>query len=469
MKRILQRSWLIFIVALAFLGTLAYLVFLTLTNNSSWVDQPYNGHVAGINGLLNAGYIADRNGEMLAQTVDGERVYHEDKSTRTALLHTVGDNSLNISTAIQSQYRSQLTGYSFIWGLNMPDSFKKSSDMVLTIDAETCKVAYENLKDYDSGACVIYNYETGEILCSVSVKSYDPQAPPEITEDNIEEWEGVYLDNVISSTYTPGSIFKIVTSACAIDNLPDIWDRTWTCTGEKEIGGSDITCVGSHGTVDLENAFGHSCNIVFAELAVELGAEKMTETADAMGINSQYVVNGVKTKAGNYDVSEAGTNQLAWSGVGQYTNAVNPMEMAIMCGAIANGGTPKSPYMIKGESGSFWSDLGLSAESTDLEPMLSSETAEKVKELMRHAVVNDYGDTMFGDLTVCAKTGTGETVTGEKTDKNDGWMIGFSTDEDCPLAFACVVRGTDRYGYATAGQVAKNAMIKASENLRKEK
>ena len=124
MKRVLQRSWLVFIVALAFLATLAYLVFLTLTNNSSWVDQPYNGHVAGTNGLLNAGYIADRDGEILAQTVDGQRVYHEDKDTRTALLHTVGDNSLNISTAIQSQYRSQLTGYSFIWGLNLPDSFK---------------------------------------------------------------------------------------------------------------------------------------------------------------------------------------------------------------------------------------------------------------------------------------------------------------------------------------------------------
>lgn len=468
MKRILQRSWLIFLVALAFLATLAYLVFLTLTNNSAWVDQPYNGHVAGANGLLNAGYIADRNGEILAQTVDGERVYHENKSVRTALLHTVGDNSLNISTAIQSQYRSQLTGYSFVWGLNMPKSFKRSSDMTLTLDAETCKVAYENLKDYDSGACVIYNYNTGEILCSVSVKSYDPQAPPEINEDNEDQWDGVYLDNTISSTYTPGSIFKIVTAACAIENISDIWDREWYCSGKEEIGGGDITCVGSHGTVDLKNAFGHSCNIVFAELAVELGAEKMTETANAMGVNSSFVVNSVNTKAGNYDVTDANKNQLAWSGVGQYTNAVNPMEMAIMCGAIANGGTPKNPYMIKGESGSFWSDLGFSTESTNLEPMLSSDTAEKLKELMRHAVVNDYGDSMFGGLTVCAKTGTGETVTGEETDQNDGWMVGFSTDEDCPLAFACVVRGTSQYGYATAGQVAKNAMIQAAKAMNNE-
>lgn len=469
MKRVLKRSWMIFIVALAFLATLAYLILQTFVNSSAWVDQPYNGHVSGANGLLGAGQITDRNGEVLAQTVDGKRVYHEDKATRTALLHTIGDNSLYISTAIQSQYRSQLTGYNFVWGINLPDSFKTSSDMMLTVDAETCKVAYNSLKDYDSGSCVIYNYKTGEILCSVSVKSYDPQAPPEINENNEDKWEGVYLDNTLSSAYTPGSIFKVVTSACAIDNIEDIEERTWTCNGRKEIGGSDITCVGAHGTVNLDEAFGSSCNIVFAELAVELGAEKMTETANAMGINSSFTVNGINTKKGNYDVSDADQNQLAWSGVGQYTNAVNPMGMAIMCGAIANGGTPKLPYMVKGESGNFWTDLGLSSESTEGERMLSVETSKRVEELMRYAVVNDYGDTMFGDLTVCAKTGTGETLTGEGEDKNDGWMIGFSTDEDCPLAFACVVRGTDRYGYATAGQVAKNAMIQASKSLKAEK
>lgn len=466
MKRILKRSWMVFIVALAFLLALVYLIFQTLMNASSWVDQPYNGHVAGESGLLDAGVITDRNGDILAQTVDEKRVYHPDKDTRTALLHTVGDNSLNISTAIQSQYRSQLTGYNFIWGLNLPDSFRGKSDMSLTIDAETCKVAYNGLKNYDSGACVIFNYNTGEIICSVSVKSYDPQAPPEITEENEDEWDGVYLDNALVSTYTPGSIFKIVTSACAIDNLPDVEQRQWTCNGEKEIGGSMVTCVDAHGTIGLDEAFGHSCNIVFAELAVELGKEKMTETADEMGINSSVTVNAVRTKAGKYDVSQANTHQLAWSGVGQYNDAVNPMQMAVMCGAIAKGGTPKIPYMVKGESGNFWSDLGFSTEGGNGKNMLSVQTAEKVKNLMRNAVVNDYGDSMFGGLTVCAKTGTGETVTGEETDKNDGWMVGFSSDEDCPLAFACVVRGSDQYGYSTAGQVVKNAMIQAAESLR---
>jgi peptidoglycan glycosyltransferase len=464
----LQRSWLIFIVVIAFLGGLGFLVFKTIFNAADWADQTYNRHISGAGGFARAGAILDRNGDTLAKTVDDERVYNSDSDVRKALLHVVGDDSFNISTSVQSMFRSQLTGYSFIWGLNLPESLQKSRDITLTVDSSTCKAAYNALKNYDSGACVIYNYKTGEILCSVSTRTYDPQAPPKITEDNEDEYEGVYLDNVLSSTYTPGSIFKIVTTAAALENLSDVESRTWYCSGREEIGGSDITCVSAHGTVNLEQAFGHSCNIVFAELAVEIGEDKMTETAKKLGINSSFSINGISTKKGKYNVSKANTNQLAWSGVGQYNDKVNPMQMAIICGAIANGGTPTNPYFISGASGSILPDLSLAGNGSKGTTLLSSTTAEKLGELMRYAVVNDYGDSMFGGLTVCAKTGTGETVTGQDEDKNDGWMVGYSTDEDCPLAFACVVRGSSQYGYSTAGQVAKAAMIQAAKSLRAE-
>lgn len=466
MKRTLQRSWLIFILVIAFLVGMAFLVVETVLGASDWVDQPYNGHIAGAGGLLEAGVISDRNENVLAQTVDNKRVYNDDADVRKALLHVVGDDSLNISTAIQSQFRSQLTGYSFIWGLNLPDSFRGGKDVDLTVDADTCKTAYNALKEYDSGACVIYNYETGEIICDVSTKTYDPADPPEITKDNEDEYEGVYLDNVLSSTYTPGSIFKIVTAAAAIENIPDIWDRTWTCNGKEEIDGGDVTCVEAHGTMNLKEAFGHSCNIVFAELAVELGEDVMTETAEKMGINASFKISGIKTKAGNYDVSKATTHQLAWSGVGQYEDKVNPMQMAILCGAIAKKGTPVIPYLVEGTSGSMLKDMGLAGSASNGERMLDSDTSKSLKELMRFAVQNDYGDDMFGGLTVCAKTGTGETLISEGSDKNDGWMVGFAADKDVPLAFACVVRGTSDYGYSTAGQVAKAAMIQAAESLR---
>ena len=465
MKRMLNRSWMIFVIVLAFFIGLGFLIFQTVYNATEWATKPYNLHTAGSGGLADAGTITDRNGEILAQTVDGKRVYNEDESVRTALLHVVGDNSINISTAIQSQkdFRSTLTGYSFVWGINLPDSLKKTSanskDIQLTVDAKTCKVAYDALKDYDSGACVIYNYQTGEILCSVSVKSYDPQAPPTITEENQEEYEGVYLDNVLSSTYTPGSVFKIVTSACAIENIDDIWDRTWDCSGSVEYVGNKITCNDNakHGHMNLKQAFAKSCNVVFAELAVELGDEKLMETAEKLGLTSSFSIDGISTKAGNFNVKGVDDNSLGWAGVGQYTDEVNPMHMAIMCGAIANGGTTKTPYLAK---------KGVFSTTTE-ETLLDKETSEGLTELMKYAVENSYGSTMFGDLNVCAKTGTGETSKGEN-ELNNGWMVGFATDEDCPLAFACVVSGTQNYGYGTAGQVAKQGMIQAAKSLRGE-
>ena len=459
MKRALQRSLLIFVVAVAFLGGLGYFTYSLIVNSSDWVDQAYNGHISGNGGLEQAGSIYDRNGVLLAQTVDGKRIYHEDEATRKALLHVIGDDSLNISTAVQSMYRSELTGYNFLWGVGVPESLKIKHDINLTIDAETCRVAYEGFNGRD-GACVIYNYETGEVICSVSTKAYDPQAPPTITKENEDEYEGVYLDNVLSSSYIPGSIFKIVTAAAAYENIPDIESRTFYCEQEKEIGGSDVTCMEYHGEMTFKEAMACSCNIVFADLAVELGQDKMTQTANKMGINSSFNISGVNTAKGRYDVSKANTNQLAWSGVGQYNDLVNPMQMAVICGSIANGGKTKMPYIMD-DATSFLSDMGIPLPGKMSDELVSPQTAEKLKEIMRYTISDYYGDGMFGGLTVCAKTGPGETGEGKEP---NAWMVGFSIDEDCPLAFAVVVEHGG-IGYSNAGPIASSALIQAAKSL----
>lgn len=170
---------------------------------------------------------------------------------------------------------------------------------------------------------------------------------------------------MLSSTFTPGSIFKIVTSAAAIENIPDLYDRTWVCNGSENIGGSEVTCTETHGTLTYKEAMAHSCNIVFAKLAVELGSDTMTKTAEKIGINSSFDVDGIKTAKGSYDVSDANENQLGWSGVGQYNDKVNPMQMAIICGAIANGGKATNPTLIKDES--ILSALGINYKSSGQE------------------------------------------------------------------------------------------------------
>ena len=455
MKRILKRSTLILVFTLLFIGGASFFCVELVFNADDWANQPYNAHISGNGGLEQAGAVYDRNGTVLAKTQGTDRVYNENYSVRVGLLHTVGDNSLNISTAVQSKYRSQLTGYSLIWGLNMPQSLRTSHDITLTVDANASAAAYDALSAYGKqGACVVYNYKTGEVISSVSTYSYDPEAPPEINEDNEHEYEGVYLDHVLSSSYTPGSIFKLVTAAAAIENIPDLFERTWYCEGHEDIGGQEVRCVDgeAHGTLDFYGALEHSCNIVFAELAVELGPEKMTAAAEKMGINLSYEIDDVSTAKGHYDVSKATTNELAWSGVGQYNDEVNPMQMAILCGAIANGGNSVNPTYIKSGTGDLLKMIGLN--DTKSRELLKSSTASTLSQSMPSYT--------FGSLSVRAKTGTAEV--GDEKSPN-ARMVGFSTDEDCPLAFACVVEDAG-FGSQYARPVAETAMQSAAQALR---
>ncbi len=455
MKRILKRSTLILVFTLLFIGGASFFCVELVFNADDWANQPYNAHISGNGGLEQAGAVYDRNGTVLAKTQGTDRVYNENYSVRVGLLHTVGDNSLNISTAVQSKYRSQLTGYSLIWGLNMPQSLRTSHDITLTVDANASAATYDALSAYGKqGACVVYNYKTGEVISSVSTYSYDPEAPPEINEDNEHEYEGVYLDHVLSSSYTPGSIFKLVTAAAAIENIPDLFERTWHCEGHEDIGGAEVRCVDgeAHGTLDFYGALEHSCNIVFAELAVELGPEKMTAAAEKMGINLSYEIDDVSTAKGHYDVSKATTNELAWSGVGQYNDEVNPMQMAILCGAIANGGNSVNPTYIKSGTGDLLKMIGLN--DTKSRELLKSSTASTLSRSMPSYT--------FGSLSVRAKTGTAEV--GDEKSPN-AWMVGFSTDEDCPLAFACVVEDAG-FGSQYARPVAETAMQSAAQALR---
>ena len=128
----------------------------------------------------------------------------------------------------------------------------------------------------------------------VSSPNFDPANPPsDLDTDQSGKYEGVYLNKALSSTYTPGSIFKLVTTAAAIENIPNIEQRTFQCTGKTVINGREITCDSVHGTINYRDGLAKSCNIVFADLAVELGKNTMTKTANAMGFNKVFHVESI--------------------------------------------------------------------------------------------------------------------------------------------------------------------------------
>lgn len=453
MKKVLTRSLLTWFLALVFFVGLGYFVVRLVTNASYWAQLPMNQHLSS-NGLARAGAIYDRNGVVLAESVEGERVYNSDESVRKAVLHTVGDDSTAIATSVQSMYRNDLVGYSFLLGLGLPESFRSTKDITLTIDSQACAAVYNAMAANGyKGAAVVYNYNTGEIICKVSTPTYDPYSPPQIEEGD-DTWEGVYLDKVISAAYPPGSTFKLVTAAAALEMINNSADRYLFCEGSSIIGGGYVTCVEPHDQIDMTMAMAYSCNIYFAELAVELGAPTMQSYADRFGFNQSFSMGNIDIKKSFYNVSKADDAGLAWSGVGQYTDMANPLHMAMISSAIANGGSPVMPYLIKDVSsvlniGSLMA--GKSGQSG--KEMMKSSTANKLADMMRTTVRDHYGDSTFGEFHAAAKTGTAEVGDGTE----DGWVVGFLTDEDCPLAFAvCIENGG--FGISSAVPIARTAV-----------
>ena len=130
------------------------------------------------------------------------------------------------------------------------------------------EIAYDAL-DGHSGTVAVYNYETGDVICMVSSPSFDPADPPDLSESD-EGYEGVYINRFLSSVYTPGSVFKIVTAAAAIENIDDIYERDFECSGSLDVGGDSVTCTSAHGSLKFEDALAVSCNCAFAQLALEI-------------------------------------------------------------------------------------------------------------------------------------------------------------------------------------------------------
>ena len=439
------RSMVLYLLLACFVGGVVYLGVNLFLHGGQWAMQPYNGHISS-----SLGNISDRSGNVLATSTEEGRTYSDSETVRRALLHTVGDPYGYISTSVEYTMRDKLTGYNLITGLNDTIFNRMGSDIALTVDQNACAAAYTALGG-KNGAVLVYNYQTGEILVKVSAPGFDPAYIPEDLETN-EAYKGVYLDNTLSSSFTPGSIFKIVTAAAAMEKWPDTWSQwTHTCTGSENIGGSDVTCLygAAHGDQDMFSAMGNSCNVFFASLATEIGADALQAKAEEMGFGREFSLGSAPTAESEIDLSAANQNQLAWAGVGQYTVLSNPYHMMVLMGAIANGGEYVQPRLT--QESQLFSGLLPGEDRT----LVTAAEAQNLTQLLRGDVENYYGDWLFPTgMNVCAKTGTGEVGEGKAP---NCWMVGFCDSVDYPYAFAILVEeGTG--GIESAGSVASAVM-----------
>lgn len=465
MKTISRRAWILYLMVIAFLFGAGFLLFTFCGNANNWAMKRTNRHIYNKGTLSSAGTITDSTGNVLAQSVDGKRQYNDSKDVRTATLHMVGDSQGYIASGVQTAYSDELTGYDLVNGVYNIKKYGKGSDIQLTINAELCVTAY-NALGKNKGTVGVYNYKTGEMLCVVSKPAYDIQNKPteSINNDKTGAYEGVYLNRFFSGLYTPGSTFKVITSAAAIDNIADINEQTFKCTGEYKVDGSSIKCMDTHGTINFEKALNRSCNSAFAEIAIEVGSEKLTETTTKLGFNQNFAVGKIPLAKSRFDVSNASKLDLGWAGVGQLTTRVNPCHMMTIIGAIANGGTSPKPYFVKSitsPSGNHTQE----AKTEMMEPMFSESTASRLNDMLRSDVKNYYGDSKFKGLEMCGKTGTAEVSTGENGLKPHAWFVGYSQREDLPLAVVVVVENGGG-GSSVALPVANTTMQKAAQLIK---
>ena len=446
MKILTKRSFGLLILAGLFLCGILIFTIQYMKDARVWAQHATNKHLFTNGQLMTAGVVSDRNGEILLQTVDGAQKYNENKTVRQALMHAVGDSYGNVATSVQVAYGDRLSGWDFLNGAYRFNGQSFGSDMTLTLDAGLCSEAYRALKGR-KGTVGVYNYKTGELLCMVSFPSFDPENRPDV-EANPDKYEGVYLNRLISGIYTPGSVFKLVTAAAAIDHLKQVDTVVYHCEGEKLFNGVKVTCPSPHGDVTLQQALAKSCNIAFGEISQELGGKTLQKYAEKAGFNASLKMGAVRSAVGKIDAVEAVDGDLAWAGIGQYNDTANPLSFMTYVGAIANEGVRVSPVMVEGRNG-LMSGIGLKSKR-----ILSKETANTLKEMMRNNVIEEYGEAKYKGLELCAKSGTAEVGGGKAP---HAWFVGFLDREDYPLAFVVVVENGGS-GSKVAGAVAAKVL-----------
>ena len=423
MKKVKRRATAaLLIAALLVVGLAVYLVRLA-DDGGAWASY-FSGGTPG-------GTILDRNGVVLYSSDEDGYSFAEDWSTRVSCYHLLGDPNGNVRTGALRQFRDRLAGYSFVEGATSGKTISLSVDSTLNV------TAYSALAGRN-GAVMLMDYTTGEVLCMVSSPGDDPENP------SSEPADGTYLNKCLSSSFTPGSVFKLVTLAAAIDNIPDLFERSLWCEGEMIADGALLTCTGSHGSQTIEQALANSCNCAFGTLALELGPELMAEYAEKLGMTASLQLDGMDVLPGSFTKGEAGSVGLAWSGVGQYEDLVCPYAMLRYVSAIANGGSVYEPTL-----------LGHGSLDRETE-LLSAETAQRIAEMMNYNVQNAYGSWVFPGLDVSAKTGTAEVGDGT----SHAWMTGFLNDPAHPYAFVVILEHAGG-GLANAGPVA-NAVLQAA-------
>jgi len=428
-----------------FAGLTVYLGYSVLMYGDRWFANAHNPRIAAQKSQVVAGDIRDRNGVTLATNdSNGERTYAADMTTRKAVSTVVGDNYGVTTAGAETFFANYLLGFNdnVIERLyqEITGGKREGSDVVLTVDSELSRYAYNAMGNY-RGAVVMMDYRTGEIIASVSKPGFDP--------NNIEDYMGVegggespLVNRVTMGRYTPGSVFKIVTAAAALENDPEALTKTYTCDGRLELGDTAVTDANNerHGNLKLHKAFVVSCNNTFAQVGMNLGAAKLNAMAEKFGLNKNFLFNDMVLYSSSFTMG-------------------TPLHMCMIAGTVANGGVMMEPKLVKemlNARGYPFNEL----TPNEYGRPISEKTAETLRDMMIDVVKSGTGTrAKVSGWSIAGKTGTAQVSESDEIEPN-AWFVGFVNDEDHPLSIAVVLEDAGSGG-SKAAPVAAKVLAKA--------
>jgi len=349
---------------------------------------------------------------------------------------------------------------------------KEGGNVVTTLNADAQKAAYDGLKNRGKGAVAAIEPSTGKILALASTPSYDPSSFAGNSTDDSQTFTRLdkdkdkpLLNRALRETYPPGSTFKLVTAAAALESgkyapdqktdTPLPWIMPGTTTPLKNEG--NIPCENA----TLRDALRVSCNTVFGKIGSDLGNDTMLEEAEKFGFNKQQYV-PVRSNASVFS-DDMNKSETALSSIGQFNTATTPLQMAMVASAIANDGKLMEPYMVDELKAPNLDTI----EKTDPKEMsqpLSEENAQNLQSMME-TVVNDGtgANAKIPGVTVGGKTGTAQHGV-DNSEKPYAWFVSYAkTDSGSPVAVAVVVEDgsanrDDISGGGLAAPIARDVM-----------
>lgn len=351
---------------------------------------------------------------------------------------------------------------------------RQGGNVVTTLNAKAQKAAFDGLGD-KKGAVVALDPRTGAILAMASTPSYDPSGIAGYSDTDEKNWialdkknnpDDPSLNRALRQTYPPGSTFKLVTAAAALESgqVPDI--NAKTTSPDPYILPGTTTPLKNEGHIKckdatLRDALRQSCNTVFGKLGADIGLKGMVDEAEKFGFNKEHYV-PVRADASNFD-TKMSPDQVAQSSIGQFDTAATPLQMAMVASAIANNGVLMKPYEVAKLVAPNLSTIS----QTDPEPMskpLSPENAQKLQTMMETVVNDGTGkNARIPGVKVGGKTGTAQH--GVNNDKAPyAWFVSYAmTDQGSPVAVAVVVEDgsanrDDISGGGLAAPIAKSVM-----------